>query len=212
MQQDLFTSPLQSNAPEKILLDEQGLGYLHLYRDFFSAVESDSYFDDLRANIPWSQDTIVIGGRSVQIPRLQAWFGDPDAHYGYSGIKLVPLPFLPALSEIKQKLEQVLKLEFNSLLANLYRDQNDSVGWHSDNEEGLGPNPAIASVSFGETRRFSIKPKDKKKSDTLHLDLSNGDLLLMAGNTQQLWQHQVGKSKQECKPRINLTFRKIYVK
>ena len=221
MQHDLFTDPQRVNpaeqlAPEEILLDEEGNGYLQLYRRFFSTTESDFYFSNLKAHIPWRQDNIIIAGRSIAIPRLQAWYGDPEAHYGYSGLALVPLPFLPSLLSIKQKIEGILQLEFNSLLANLYRDQRDSVGWHSDNEDGLGRNPAIASVSFGETRRFSLKPKNKNKnknkSGTLHLDLGHGDLLLMAGNTQHLWQHQVGKSQQICKERINLTFRKIYVK
>ena len=102
-------------------------------------------------------------------------------------------------------------LSYNSLLANLYRDGNDSVGWHSDDEKELGTNPMIASVSLGASRRFSLKPQDKSRGP-LHIELHSGDVIIMGGETQHHWIHQIPKTRMPVTARINLTFRKIHVK
>ncbi|MDX1696414.1 MAG: alpha-ketoglutarate-dependent dioxygenase AlkB [Ketobacteraceae bacterium] len=221
MQTDLFDNrnevPPASPGPERILLDRDGKSFVLLHRGFYPHQKADSLFERLSQEIPWRQDNIRIAGKTLPVPRLQAWFGDPGADYGYSGIRLTAQPFTSTLTKIRQDTEQLGnsagagKLRFNSLLANLYRDGSDGVGWHSDDEPELGINPVIASVSFGGTRRFSLKPKDKSRRP-LHIELYHGDIMIMSGETQHHWVHQVPKTRAAVPPRINLTFRKIHVK
>ena len=147
-------------------------------------------------------------GKINPIPRLSAWYGDEGTSYTYSGITMSPSPWTSLLLDIRQQLNDLSGNDFNSLLANLYRDGNDSVGWHADDEAELGENPTIASLSFGESRRFLMKQKENE-GEKLSLDLNNGDLLIMKGATQQNWLHQVPRSKKQLGARINLTFRSI---
>ncbi|MEO0474179.1 MAG: alpha-ketoglutarate-dependent dioxygenase AlkB, partial [Bacteroidota bacterium] len=99
--------------------------------------------------------------------------------------------------------------QFNSVLLNLYRHGQDSMGWHSDDEPELGSNPLIASVSFGEARRFHLKHKSRKDLDRIRMDLGHGSLLVMGGALQHHWQHQISKTAKPVSPRMNLTFRWI---
>ena len=146
----------------------------------------------------------MYGKRHLQ-PRLTAWYG--DASYTYSGLRLAPLAWTPLLDEIRTAVEAACARRFNSVLLNLYRDERDSMGMHSDDEPELGPLPAIASLSYGATRTFILKHKRDKL--TLRLPLSAGGLLLMSGATQQNWLHGINKSTRSLGGRINLTFRYI---
>lgn len=177
------------------------------YPNFFSADESKRYFDSLQASIQWEQQEVKMFGKTIALPRLTAWYGDEGNSYSYSGITHHPHAWTPELQQIKASIESVADIRFNSVLLNLYRDENDSVGWHSDDEPELGKNPIIASVSFGDVRQFQFK--HKKNNQRLSLDLTAGSLLLMRGATQHHWQHRVPKSKKAKSPRMNLTFRVI---
>ena len=126
-------------------------------------------------------------GREVDSPRLSCWIGDPEAVYTYSRTRFVPHPWPASLLPLRERLSDELGVAFNSVLANLYRDGRDRMGWHSDDEPELGPRPVIASVSLGATRRFSLKPRAGGASR--HLDLPHGSLLVMAGDTQAAWRH-----------------------
>ena len=159
----------------------------------------------LIAETAWRADSITLWGKQHLQPRLTAWHG--TARYRYSGMTLEPLPFTPLQLEIKHAVELASGRQFNSVLLNYYRDQNDSMGFHSDDERELGPEPAIASVSFGAARTFILRHKRLPK--TLKLSLGNGSLLLMAGKTQANWRHGINKERQPCAPRLNLTFRNI---
>ncbi|MFV2060318.1 MAG: alpha-ketoglutarate-dependent dioxygenase AlkB [Gammaproteobacteria bacterium] len=179
-----------------------------LYPDFINIHDADTYLQELTQTVNWSQETIAMYGKVLNVPRLSAWYGEPNLSYEYSGIKSLSQFWLPQLQVIKNKIELLTKHSFNSVLINLYRDGNDSVDWHSDDEPELGLNPVIASVSFGEQRNFHLKNKfnkDIKKS----ILLPHGSLLLMSGTTQKNYQHKISKSKRQMKPRINLTFRDI---
>src|SRR5689334_6359766 len=120
-----------------------------LYRNFFNVSDSSALFEELSQNIAWQHQNIKIAGKSIPIPRLTAWYGDPGTSYSYSGITVNPLPWTPALLQIKARVETVAETRFNSVLLNFYRTEQDSVAWHSDDEKELGTNPVIASVSFG---------------------------------------------------------------
>ena len=160
-------------------------------------------------DVPWEQQEIVAFGRAYPQPRLTAWFGDPGAHYQYSGLRLHPRPWMPLLQELRVLVESHAGVSFNSVLLNYYRDHRDSVGLHSDDEPELGPQPVIASLSLGGTRTLTLRHKRKKSIPPVHVPLTSGSLLLMAGPTQRNWRHGINKSRQPCEPRINLTFRQI---
>lgn len=184
-------------------------GEVIIYQNFFPELKSDRFFQELQNSLNWQQDKIKIFGKEVDLPRLTAWYGDEGKSYKYSGITMNPNAWTPALLSIKKKIETVVELKFNSVLANLYRDGKDYVSWHSDDEKELGKNPIIASVSFGATRRFLLRHKLNKDLETFDLSLNHGSLLIMKGSTQHYWKHQVPKTAKVKTARINLTFRVI---
>ena len=198
------------NKPEciKLPLENADVEY---YPNFIN--ESEPFFLELVNNLNWQQDKLKIVGKSIPIPRLNAWYGDAGAHYGYSGIRLNHNDWCTILLTLKNRLLTELQLSFNSVLANYYRDGMDSMGWHSDNELELGEKPIIASLSFGDIRRFSFKLKKQSNGKPFSIDLESGSLLLMKGDTQHFWLHQLPKvsnrTKACLKGRINLTFRTI---
>jgi alkylated DNA repair dioxygenase AlkB len=163
----------------------------------------------LIAEIPWRSEEVVMWGRRMPQPRLTAWYGDAGASYAYSGIELHPLPWTPILLNLKTRIEELVGVTFNSVLLNYYRDHQDSVGFHSDDEPELGERPVIASLSLGEERIFVLKHKTLKYVEPVRLRLASGSLLLMKGDTQRCWRHGVPKDSRPCGPRINLTFRQI---
>jgi len=142
------------------------------------------------------------------VPRLLAWYGDPEARYRYSGLEHQPLPWTPLLAEIRTRVQEACGRPFNAVLLNYYRDGNDSMGWHSDDEPELGRDPLIASLNLGGTRRFDLRRKGTTRIGH-SLELGDGSLLVMGGQTQHHWQHQVAKTRKPVAPRINLTFRLI---
>ncbi|MFP4694746.1 MAG: alpha-ketoglutarate-dependent dioxygenase AlkB family protein [Halothece sp.] len=182
---------------------------IKIYRNFFDQKNSDRFFAKLKQEINWKQEYIKLYGKENPVPRLTAWYGDSGYTYTYSGITMNPEPWTDALLEIKQKIETIAKVNFNSVLLNLYRDGNDGVAWHSDDEPELGKHPVIGSVSFGGERRFSFKYRDQTNPERHDINLKHGDYLLMQGETQQYWYHQIPKTKKPVSPRINLTFRVI---
>ncbi|MBD2579818.1 alpha-ketoglutarate-dependent dioxygenase AlkB [Oscillatoria sp. FACHB-1406] len=197
---------INENPKAQVILETDG--EVILYKDFFNLDERDRLFQALYSEIIWQQETIQLFGKKYQVPRLIAWYGDRDKVYTYSGIAHTPQAWNSTLFLIKNRLETLLRAKFNSVLLNLYRDGQDSMAWHSDDEPELGKNPTIASVSFGATRRFSLKHKHIKERK-VELELSSGSLLLMQGETQHYWKHQIPKTKKPVGARINLTFRTI---
>jgi alkylated DNA repair dioxygenase AlkB len=170
---------------------------------------ADALLGNLIRCIPWRVENIVVGGKSHPQPRLMAWFGDEGQGYAYSGIRLEPLQWTDQLLAIRENVEHAAKAKFNGVLLNYYRDHNDRMGFHSDDEPELGPNPVIASLSLGEERTFVLKHKARKELKSVKLPLASGSLLLMKGKTQRHWKHGIEKESRPCGPRINLTFRRI---
>eukprot|EP01012_Entosiphon_sulcatum_P025449 TRINITY_DN30761_c0_g1_i1.p3 TRINITY_DN30761_c0_g1~~TRINITY_DN30761_c0_g1_i1.p3 ORF type:complete len:190 (-),score=12.21 TRINITY_DN30761_c0_g1_i1:2300-2869(-) len=172
-------------------------------------VDYGSMLRKLMEEIKWRQESVRIYGKVYAQPRLVAWYGDPGKKYEYSGISLTPMPWTDLLREIKRRIEDCTESRFNSVFLNLYRDHNDSMGFHSDDERELGRDPTIASLTFGATRTFVLKHK-KKDIPTVKLPLEAGSVLLMKGGTQHNWKHGILKQTQRCGPRVNLTFRTIF--
>ncbi len=171
--------------------------------------QADVLFASLMAEVAWEQRSVVIAGRSIPQPRLVAWMGEAGLSYTYSGLTLSPSPWTPTLAKIKAVVEELTGTCFNTVLANLYRHGHDSIGFHSDDEPELGPEPTIASVSLGETRRFVLKSKTNHPKQQFEFDLVAGSLLVMRGRTQEVYTHGVPKAAGQMGPRINLTFRNI---
>lgn len=159
-------------------------------------------------DIPWEVHRIRIFGREVDSPRRSCWIGDADAVYTYSRTRFVPHPWPPALAALRARVEAACGTHFDSVLANLYRDGRDSMGWHSDDEPELGPAPVIASLSVGAVRRFVLRQRNAP-ARTLALDLGHGSLLVMEGDTQRNYRHALPRSARVAAPRVNLTFRRV---
>lgn len=181
-----------------------------ILRDMETHASYDTIFQTLIEHTKWQQREMNMYGRKVLQPRLTAWYGDPDRPYLYSGIKNIPMPWTDLLRELRRRIEDCTDAKFNSVLLNLYRDQNDSMGFHSDNEKELGPEPTIASLSFGETRTFIFKHVSKKDLPSVQLPLKEGTVLLMKGTTQKFWKHAINRESGRRRARINLTFRKVF--
>lgn len=167
--------------------------------------DTDIIFRDLFDNTPWRQDRVVVYGKEYDVPRLQQWYG--DGSYAYSGIRMEPLPWTDRLKELKQAVEEKCEHEFNSVLLNLYRNGNDTVGWHSDDEPELGDQPSIVSLSFGAARDFIMR--NKLTQEKKCFSLTDGSFLYMFGKSQEEWEHSLPRRKRVIMPRINLTFRNI---
>ena len=178
------------------------------YPNFFNKNISDIYFNNLLNTLNWKQDNITVFGKTHLQPRLTAFYASNTNSYKYSNIIMAPNPFSDDLLKIKNIIEKELAISFTSCLANLYRNGKDSNGWHADNEKELGKNPIIASISFGVDRTFHFKHKHKKDLK-LKITLQHGSLLLMQGETQKYWLHQIPKTQKDIGKRINLTFRII---
>jgi alkylated DNA repair dioxygenase AlkB len=184
-------------------------GVVVLHEAWLEAGAATELFVGLRDGIGWRQERIRIHGREYMQPRLVAWFGDPEASYTYSGLKLSPERWPARLAALRMLVERDGGTPFNSVLCNFYRHGSDSMGLHADDERELGPNPVIASVSLGVTRRFVMRHA-KVASERLDLDLPGGSLLVMEGTTQHFWRHGVPKQRAIAASRINLTFRRIF--
>ncbi len=175
---------------------------------FCDAPTAATQFASLREEIPWERHRLRIFGRDIDSPRLSCWIGDAESVYTYSKTRFVPRPWTPMLATIRDELPRWIPVRFNSVLCNLYRDGNDSMGWHSDSEPELGSDPIIASLSFGATRTFRLRHRTDP-SRRLSIDLESGSLLVMAGATQRNYRHDLPRAKRVTEPRINLTFRRI---
>ncbi len=192
------------SEPEELLAHG---GSAVLYRSVVDPGVADRLCRELGEQILWDQPTIRMYGKTMLQPRLVAWFGDAGMNYSYSGTTMHPQPWLPTLVGLKAECERLAGVRFNSALANLYRDGQDSVAWHADDEPELGVDPVIASLSLGDVRRFRLRHTDTR--DVVSIDLPTGSVVVMSGRCQAEWMHEVPKTKRQVGARINLTFRRI---
>lgn len=183
-------------------------GLVRYYPDFMSGRAADQVLPQLREGLDWQQLPIKMFGRRILQPRLTAYYGDPGADYRYSGLQLKAQPWPAALAELRDAVACQIGERFNSVLCNLYRHGRDYMGWHADNEPELGVDPLIASVSLGAERRFALKPRDGTM-DREVFELASGSLLVMSGDLQRHWLHQLPRSQRVNDERINLTFRYV---
>jgi alkylated DNA repair dioxygenase AlkB len=176
---------------------------------FYGRVEADRLFDALRSEVDWQAKTVRLFGKTHPLPRLTAWHGDAGAAYMYSGITHEPEPWTALLAEVRARVEAASGTKFNAVLLNRYRDGQDRMGWHADDEPELGPRPTIASLSLGVTRTFQMRHRTRKDVPRLDFELGHGSLLIMRPPTQAWWLHKVPRRARVKDERINLTFRLI---
>lgn len=190
--------PLREDQAQ--LIDRNG-SVIYFPRIFHS---SQNYFNQLNTDCCWQTETVKVFGQWHQLRRQTTWYGTAD--YRYSGQVKTAQPWLPVLLKIKAQVEELTTDTYHAVLLNYYPDGLAGIGWHADDERDLNPNAAIASVSFGATRRFDLRHRD---GETLSINLEDGSVLVMAGELQQYWKHQVPVQRKIKQPRINLTFRSM---
>lgn len=181
-------------------------GELYYFANAIPQDRSEEFFNQLFTEIRWKQEPVQIFGKEVMQPRLTSWYGDKI--YTYSGLTMTPNHWIHPLLEVKSLAEKYSGAESTSALLNLYRDGNDGMGWHRDNEKSLGATPVIASVSLGAVRTFQVRDY-KEKKPVISLELQPGSLVIMKGESQKVWEHRVPKTKMVRGARINITFRTV---
>lgn len=198
---------MENSYPLNVISEDGNVNY---YEKFFSEEKCEKYFEDFMKTIQWKHDEVLIFGKKIITKRQVAWYGETGLKYTYSKTTKIAHSWTKELLEIKNLIESKIGESFNSCLLNLYHSGEEGMGWHSDDEKDLVRDSAIASVSFGAERKFVFK--HKKTKETISLNLENGSLLLMQGKTQSHWSHRLPPSKKVPSPRINLTFRSIFVR
>jgi alkylated DNA repair dioxygenase AlkB len=199
-------APASPGGPIRLPMPEAEVTF---WPAFLTPAEAHALFAELREGAPWRRSRRVMYGRDVDVPRMTAWYGDENERYDFEDGPIVPDGWTPGLAALRDRVEAATGARFNAVLLNRYRDGADSVAWHSDYEGMFGMRPVIPLISLGATRRFMFRPKPGREGEALALDLHAGSLLVMAGGTQQHWEHRVGKTAQAVGERISLTFRRI---
>jgi alkylated DNA repair dioxygenase AlkB len=200
----MFTDNENSSHTALVIED----GQLDYFPNFLDPQSANDLYAQILSELPFQENQIVMFGKQVKVPRLEAYFSLNGENYGYSGQTLMNNPFPAFLEDLRQKIATITGMPYNALLINYYRDGQDSNGWHADNEKSLGKNPSIASLSLGAERIFELRHLESNKK--IKLKLAHGSLLHMHGALQHHWKHQLPKVKDLKAARINLTFRLIH--
>jgi len=189
-------------TPIQINNDQTGL--VELYPDWN---QNSGLFDSLKQQAVWQRRTIRLFGKTHPIPRLESWVGDQGVCYVYSGQTYVASGWPDILLPVVESLRRQFGWQANGALLNYYRNGSDSMGWHSDDEPELGPNPSLAILSLGASRQMQLR-NIENPSQKLSVNLTPSSLLWMHGSVQHHWQHALPK-RARSEERISVTFRKI---
>lgn len=184
------------------------------YPQWLSRQEADSLETTVRSNVTFLHPTYMFqepggGFTSTLIKRGQMRVCDAEDCPG----AVASDPLQPWSRSLLRSVEDAAGTALNCFVANHYANGRVVINWHSDSgpgdDEGLGPNPHIGSVSLGAQRMFSLKSKRAVQGRIVHIDvpLTHGSLLVMGNNSQTHWLHAL-LPDEACKfERINLTFR-----
>ena len=190
------------------LSSDDDVAEMVFWPQFLSCEEADNLLKKSIADLPWRTDKIKMFGKEIPVPRLQNWFADKTAtSYTYSGIKLTAVVFPDWLNQLRENIQTRSNYPLNRALANYYRDGNDSMDWHADDEAELGPDPVIASLSLGAERTFQLRHNQTKEK--VSINLPHGSLLVMGPKIQTFWKHRIAKVRDLQEPRVNFTFRYV---
>jgi alkylated DNA repair dioxygenase AlkB len=179
--------------------------YIALLTDFVHADAQPSLMRSLIDQLDWQQRKIQLFGRRINQPRLVCGYGSKP--YRYSGLTIDANEPPNVLAQMLAAVSKHTATAFNSVLGNYYRNGDDYMGWHQDNEAVLGKDPTIASLTLGQRRKFVFKHKTTAAKQELWLE--SGSLLVMAGSIQHYWMHALPKTKRAHSLRLNFTFRQI---
>jgi alkylated DNA repair dioxygenase AlkB len=180
---------------------------VQLHRGFIPSFLADQFLEDSLA-LPWKQNEILMFGKPLALPRLEYMVGDStDMHYTYSGsVELHAKLWEPFLKDIRNEIQDLTGYKFQVCIGNLYRNGQDSIGYHADDEPSMGIRPAIASISLGASRTFRVKSKEKG-AKSIAYELHHGDLILMEPGCQENFVHALPKTSKPCGDRVNWTFK-----
>jgi alkylated DNA repair dioxygenase AlkB len=179
---------------------------------FFSKEEADGFFETLMKETEWQTETIKRWKKEIINPRRVYAFSDPNVKYRYIGLSRVGAAWTPTMTKIKTRVEDYCGVPFNFCFVNLYRNGQDTIGWHADDQKALIKGHQIASVTFspkGGERDIFFKHKVTKKRTVTRL--AHGSMYVMKGTTQDHYKHKIPRRPKVIMPRINLTFRQIDV-
>ena len=188
-----------------VRLTEQRDSAITFWPNWLSTSAADNLLSKAIGSVDWRADSIKIVGKTIPIPRLQQWFGEPGTSYTYSNIRLPAVSFPDWMDSLREDVEQQTGTPFNRALVNYYRSGSDSVDWHADDEAELGTEPLIASLSLGVERVFQLRHNESR--ERISIPLPHGSLLLMGAGIQSHWQHRIAKVANLKESRVNFTFR-----
>jgi alkylated DNA repair dioxygenase AlkB len=222
---DVELTPRDLPPDLRPLLEEEKLpglvgGAEVFYRAQFLNCMADRYFELLRpggaAQIPWERRHLKMFGKTVKEGHDTAFFGDPGTRYRYTGVDHETLPWerdpSGALAELRDLARYVTGHPYDLGLMNFYRPP-DSIGAHADDERDLVPGSPILSISLGRARLFGLQTKAQgSRGRVTTKRLAHGSLLVMAGQTQQVYKHYVNAEPMPAgaagpEDRVNITFR-----
>jgi alkylated DNA repair dioxygenase AlkB len=179
--------------------------WVDFHEHWLTSEASARLHEQLVANVPFEQRSVTLFGRTVPQPRLIGWCGTTP--YRYSGLTLPPRHVPECLTPVLTGVAEAAATDFNHLLLNLYRDGQDSMGMHADDEAALGRDPTVATLTLGATRKFLLR--SRKASHRVEYALGGGSLLIMGGRCQTEYVHGIPKTQQAVGPRLSITFRRI---
>jgi len=174
---------------------------------WLSADEAARCLAAVRTEVTWAEREIVLYGKRIMQPRLVGWAG--DVPYRYSGQTLEPRPFTATVRALTERVNEFADARFNHVLLNRYRDGRDNMGMHADDEPELGPDPVVATLSLGATRRLTLVPRRPRDGERRAVELPSGSLLVMRGACQRRFRHGIPREPRVTDERVSLTFRLI---
>jgi alkylated DNA repair dioxygenase AlkB len=181
--------------------------WLDFEPDWLRADEAARCLAVVRAEVAWAEREIILYGKRIMQPRLVGWAG--DVAYRYSGQTLEPRAFTDTVRALADRVNEFAGTRFNHVLLNRYRDGGDNMGMHADDEPELGPDPIVATLSLGATRRLMLAPRRPRDGERRAVDLTSGSLLVMRGACQRRFRHGIPRDPHVTDERVSLTFRLI---
>lgn len=198
-----------SNTKQRQTIQVQERCFVDYDPFFIPKEEADQLLSHLLNDVDWRSSSMTTKtGDVFSLPRMQCWMSDPGVNAQLYQ-KEAAMEWSEPVRGLKDRLEELLHTKFDYVLMNLYRNGNDKIGYHKDDEAEEEGKNVIASVSFGATRHFLLARNDRKaRNHEYDFALPHGSLVTMRGDVQKHWKHSVPQDKSITSPRVNLTFRK----
>lgn len=148
---------------------------------------------------------IIVYGKLCYQRRSIAFFSDESIGYKYSGQLAKSIRLTPNLKLLLDTINSLFNCRFNGILVNYYKDGNDYISRHSDDEVHLD-NIGVVALSFGATRKFRIRDKQTGKI-LKDIPLLSHQIIHMGGEFQKEFTHEIPIEKRIGGERYSFTFR-----